>query len=86
MGGSAAGITIKGVGARVLRVVLGTVFLGVGLYLVSASLGAPGGEDALIGAGVGGLFALAGLYSYVQAVRTDTLRIVLGDNRDRHNL
>lgn len=78
--------TIEGLPARILRVVFGTAILAVGVFLVAVEAGDTAGREALFVTGLGGVFALVGLYSYVQAVRTDTLRITVGDRRGRHDV
>jgi uncharacterized membrane protein len=73
-------VTLTGLPSRIVRVVLGTPFLIVGGLLLVFGMGALPEVTGLLASGIGGIFAFVGAYSCYRAVRSDELRVTLGES------
>lgn len=75
--------TISGLKARILRVLLATPFLLVGLGMIAIGIEELPAEAGLILLGIGGILGFIGGYQYLKAVRKDTLSLTISESKGR---
>lgn len=84
MTGGVLSFTIRGTKARVLKLIVGTPFLLVGVALVGAALTASG-IDRFVLLGIGSILGFVGCASYYGAIRSDEVTVTLGDGSGRQD-
>jgi hypothetical protein len=75
---SIVSFTVRGMKARVLKLLVGTPFLLVGVVLVGFALPASGIER-IVPLVVGSILGFVGCVSYYGALRSDEFTVALGD-------
>lgn len=78
MSGGIISFTIRGMKARVLKLLIGTPFLLVGVVLVVTGLSASGISQLVLLA-VGSILGFVGCASYYGAIRSDKFTVTIGD-------